>query len=339
MKRSFVLLTVVLITLMSIGCLISCGSPEAEEPIILRLAGPVPPMDPTAMGADAMAERFNERAGGKYIIEVHHAEQLVKIGESLDAVRKGVVEMCYWPVGLFGGVDIRFSSAEVPLLFNNVYAHNAAQDLLLPLYSEVLEENFNQKALSSNCAGGFQIGGDRPVKTLEDLDGLLVQAVSPSISDVISKLGGSPVTIPAVEGYQALEKGVVDLSVSTTDWWLQVKAYEVASHLTLVYLLSCNMMTSINLDVYNSLPEDIQEILLEEGLEAGHMASELFVKAEEETPVKLAELGMEIYVLDKAERDRWHELVRPYNDKLIADMGEFGQELMQIVDKVNSEHP
>jgi TRAP-type C4-dicarboxylate transport system substrate-binding protein len=339
LKRAFVLLTVAVVTLLSISCLISCAAPEAEAPVVLRLAGGVPPMDPTAIGASTLAERFNERAGGKYIIEVHHAEELVKIGESLDAVRTGVVEMCYWPLGLFGGVDIRFSSAEMPFLYNNVGAQSAAQELLLPLYSEILEKNFNQKALGSNCAGGFQVGGKKPVKTLEDWDGLLVQAISPSITDVVDILGGSPVYVPAVEGYTALDKGVVDISVMTTDWWLQVKAYEVASHLTLVYLLSCSMLTSINLDVWNSLPKNIQDILLEEGQQAGRETNNAFIKAEEETPAHLAEYGMEIYNLDKAERDRWQELIRPYNEKITSDMGEFGQKLTQIADKVNSEHP
>jgi TRAP-type C4-dicarboxylate transport system substrate-binding protein len=339
LKRALVLLTVVVVTLLSISCLVSCAAPEAEEPVVLRLAGSHPPMDPTAIGMNAMAERFNERAGGKYIIEVHHAEELIKVNESLDAVRRGVVEMCFWPVGLFGGVDIRFSSAEMPFLYNNVYAHSAAQEPLLPLYSEILEKNFNQKALGSNCAGGFQVGGNKPVKTLEDWDGLLVQAPSPSIADVVDILGGSPVHVSAFEVYDALQKGVVDASLIATTGWLQVKLYEVASHLTLVYLLPANVMMSINLDVWNSLPKNIQDILLEEGQQAGREIDNAMIKAEEETPVKLAECGMEIYTLDKAERDRWQELLRPYNEKLIADMGEFGQKLTQVVDKVNSEHP
>jgi TRAP-type C4-dicarboxylate transport system substrate-binding protein len=339
LKRAFVLLTVAVVTLLSISCLISCAAPEAEEPVILRVSTFTPPMDVTSMEAEAMAERFNERAGGKYIMEVHHSEELVKQPESFDAVRTGVVEMCYWPIGLAGGVDIRFSSAEIPFLYNNVDAHSAAQEPLLPLYSEILEENFNQKALSSYNSGGFQVGGNKPVKTLEDWDGLLVQSVSPLCADVIDILGGSPVFIPFIEGYTSLEKGVVDASLLTTFTWEQWRVYEVAHYLTLTYILPASCMMSINLDVWNSLPKNIQDILLEESQQMGRAVDSALVKQEEEAPAHLAEYGMEIYNLDEAERDRWQELLRPYNEKLIADMGEFGQKLMQVVDKVNSEHP
>jgi TRAP-type C4-dicarboxylate transport system substrate-binding protein len=338
-KRAFIFLIVMVITLMSIGCLISCGAPKAEEPVLLRVSTFSGPTDHVTAGAEAMAARFNERAGGKYVMEVHCAEELVKIGEGLDAVREGVVEIANWPVGLFGGVDKRFSSAEIPFLYNNAYAHGAAHELLLPLYSEILEESFNQKALACFSVGEFQIGGNKPVRTLEDWDGLLVQSVSPVTSDVTEILGGSPVFIPAVEGYQALEKGVIDAALQTTPYWLDWKAYEVASHLTLVYILGATVMASVNLDMYNSLPEDIQAILLEEGLEMGREVGDASLKREEETPNQLAELGMEIYVLDKAERDRWQELIRPYNESLIAGMGEFGQKVVQVADQVNSEYP
>jgi TRAP-type C4-dicarboxylate transport system substrate-binding protein len=338
-KRAFVLLTVVVVTLMSIGCLISCGSPEAEEPVLLRVSTFTPPMDPTSVEAEAMAARFNERAGGKYIMEVHHAEELVKVGEGLDAVRKGVVEIAYWPVGAFGGVDIRFSSSEIPFLYNNADAQYAAHELLLPLYSEFLEKDFNQKALGCFSAGGFHIGGNKQVRTLEDWDGLLVQSVSPVCTDVVEILGGSPVPMPFVEGYQALDKGVVDASLQATPYWLNWKIYEVASHLTLVYLLGTTVMASVNLDMYNSLPKDIQDILSEEGLVMAQGVGNALLQLEREAPDQLAELGMEIYVLPKAERDRWHEVLRPYNENLVAGMGEFGQKVVQIADKVNSEHP
>jgi TRAP-type C4-dicarboxylate transport system substrate-binding protein len=338
-KKAFVLLTVVVVTLMSIGCLISCGAPESEEPVILRVSGFLPPPDFTSVNAEAMAARFNERTGGEYVMEAHCAEELVKTGEGLDAVRTGVVEICYWPVGLFGGADIRFCSAEIPFLYNNIYAHSASQELLLPLYSEVLEENFNQKALTSWNVGGFHVGGTKPVKTMEDWKGLLVQSISPVTADVIGKLGGSPVPIPFIEGYQALEKGVVDASLQATNYWIGWKVYEVASHLTLVYLLPGSCIMSINLDVYNSLPKNIQDILLEESQQMGRATDEGAMRIEEESPPKLAEFGMEVYTLDKAERDKWHEMFRPYNDELIAGMGEFGQKVMQIADQVNSEHP
>jgi TRAP-type C4-dicarboxylate transport system substrate-binding protein len=55
--------------------------------------------DPTFVITSAMAERFNERTGGEYEIKIFPAETLVKVPESLDAIRTGAVEMGILPWG------------------------------------------------------------------------------------------------------------------------------------------------------------------------------------------------------------------------------------------------
>jgi hypothetical protein len=42
---------------------------------------------------------------------------------------------------------------------------------------------------------------------------------------------------------------------------------------------------------------------------------------------------------EEAERDRWHEVIRPYTEEQLASMGAFGEVLKQIADKANAENP
>ena len=337
MKRVFILLIVALVILMSIS-VVSC--PKApEKPVTLRFAGLWPPLDPVSTLFQGMADRFNERAGGDYIMEYHPGEALVKVMESLDAVRTGAVEMSAWPIGVFTSVDPRFAAAEVPFAFNNVNADAYAQELLLPMYSQFMEEKFNSKALTSFTCLALDVCSTKPVKTMDDWEGLLVQSVSPQASAFIENMGGSAVPMPFPEGYTALDKGVVDATMQSSMMMIMFKLNEVASYVTRGYLIPASLVAAINLDTWNSLPKNIQDILVEEGLKTQREANEFFIGTAEENTKTLSEMGVEVYILDKAERDKWREAVWPYSEKLIADMGDFGQEFLKVAETVNSKYP
>jgi TRAP-type C4-dicarboxylate transport system substrate-binding protein len=314
-------------------------APAPEEPILLRVATPWPPMDPPTVLIQEMADRFNARTGGRCTMEVHPGESLVKVQESLDAVRTGAVEMAGFPPGVFVSVDPRLAAAAMPFLFTGVKADAAAQELILPMYNEFMPDKFNQMMVDCFTNSGLEIASNKPIKTLEDWDGLLVHAISPVISQVIEILGGAPVSAPFVEGYSVLEKKVVDAGINATEFMLTFKIYEVADYLTTGYIVPSALTVTINMDTYNSLPDDIHKILAEESLQMHNDANTHFIKITDENPVKLVELGMEHYVLPPAERERWRDVVWPYTESLMADMGEWGQRLEQVAEQINSQYP
>jgi TRAP-type C4-dicarboxylate transport system substrate-binding protein len=86
------------------------------------------------------------------------------------------------------------------------------------------------------------------------------------------------------------------------------------------------------------MPQDIQKILLEEWQTTSRERNEYFIRKAKENLDTMRERGMEVILLDKAERDRYVEAVKPYVDKAIADMGDFGQKVRQIADEVNAKY-
>ena len=77
MKKVLMILIATVVILASFGSFISCGEEEPTEPVVLRLAGPWPPMDPVTEQLQAYADGFNARAPEGYTIEVHPGESLV----------------------------------------------------------------------------------------------------------------------------------------------------------------------------------------------------------------------------------------------------------------------
>ncbi len=353
MKR--IILALVVVVLMSGLIFGSCAEPESspspapspspspspapEKAVTLRLAIPWPPGDPPQVEIQKYADAFNARSGGKVVIQVHPAEALVKVQESLDAVRTGAVEMAGYPTGVFSSVDPRLATPEIPFLYTGINADAAAQDYLLPMYNEFMPEKFNQMFMGHFICLPNEMIGSKPVKTVADWDGLLVQSISPVVSQFIEAMGGSPVPSPFVEGYTVLEKKVVDASMLSPQFDVTFKVYEVAKYETLGYLIPAALTVAINMDTYNSLPKDMQDLLVEEGWNFHHSANEFFIGAYTDANNFLADNGVEIYQLPKAERDKWYDMVWPISEKLLADMGDFGPRVMEVANKVNAEFP
>ena len=83
------------------------------------------------------------------------------------------------------------------------------------------------------------------------------------------------------------------------------KLYEVAKYYTVFHGLGSLYAFTINSDVYNKMPEDIQDALNEEMSATAKSISEKYVNKFYELEPVLTELGVEYYYLPAAERDKW----------------------------------
>jgi TRAP-type C4-dicarboxylate transport system substrate-binding protein len=336
MRRSSVLLSVLVITLLVISLVISCA-PKPKETVLLRLATAFPGGCEMSLHLEEYANRFNERADGEYQIKHYPAETLVKTLEALDAVRTGAVEMTFAAPALFAGLDPRLGV--LPFMCSNSQANAAACQPLMERYDKIYQEKFNQKVVSCFQIGAMDLCSKNPVRTLEDWDGLLVGALDPDTANLTTAFGGAPVTIPWTEMYSSLEKGVIDAQFVGSEYMLIGKLTDILSHATFFYAIPSFQVVSINLDVWNAMPEHIQDILLEESQWQIKNRNEFYSKKLNDDIEALRALGMDCYILPKAERDRWIAAAQPIIDEKISAMGEFGVELKQITDEINRQYP
>ncbi len=313
-------------------------APPAKA-VILREAISHNPQDQIGEESIKMADRFTAATGGNYVLEAHTGQSLVTLPESFDAVRTGTVEIAQYPLGVFAQADGRFASAELPFLYNNVEANIAALDLLMPDYSAVLEENFNQRLLGIFTATSLDLISTKPVRIMEDWEGLLVQSIAPQCAVTIETLGGSPVSIPWPDAYTSLDKGVVDAGMFASNQVVIYNLDEVTDYIVPVYMVPTAMVAAINLDTWNSLPKDIQDLLMEEHMKTCGILNDIFAGLVYEHLVTLADRGMEVISLPEAERDRWREALTPYRESSLAEMGAFGQRVQEVADQVNAKYP
>jgi TRAP-type C4-dicarboxylate transport system substrate-binding protein len=319
------------------GCSSSSGG--TVKKVVLRENLIHPATDYMAEYTVTAAKRFNARFEGKYELTVHPGGALLGMAESLDGVRTGAVEIGQYPPGVFSNTDVRFASCEMPFLYNNIEANIAACDELLPVYSEMLEKSFNQKALALWTATSLDLLSKKPIKTIADWKGLNVMAINPPTAAVITTFGGAAVSIDFPDAYSSLSKGVVDAGMYATTQMVEYNMWEVADFCVPVYMVPTFIVSAINLDTWKSLPKDVQDALLEEHQQMAHDLNALYEVLVTTNPDTLASHGVEIYILPKAERDKWHQAMQPWIDEKMNAMGDFAKKVQKIADEINAKYP
>ena len=87
------------------------------------------------------------------------------------------------------------------------------------------------------------------------------------------------------------------------------------------------------------MPGDLQKIIVDVGKQQQIESNNFFISVAEDNSVTLRKMGVDVYHLPKAERDRWAEIVKPYCDKLYEDMGpEFAAAVKKAAKAVNAKY-
>ncbi len=105
----------------------------------------------------------------------------------------------------------------------------------------------------------------KALRTLADFEGLKTRSHAAALSDWIQGMGAEAQFVAFSEVYTALERGILDAGVTGSTPGHGQRWYEVTEYLNgpLKSLLSTNNV--INADVWNDIPADLQQILIEEG--------------------------------------------------------------------------
>lgn len=170
-------------------------------------------------GLGSSPERFAENvakmSGGRLLIKVHGAGEIVPALGVFDAVSLGNVEMGHSSPYYWGG---KMTGAA---FFTTVPFGLTAQEQNGWLYYgggiELWREAYAPFNLVPLAGGnsGIQMAGwfNREINSVADLKGLKMRM--PGIAGtVLSRLGGTPVTLPGGEIYTAMQTGVID----ATEW-------------------------------------------------------------------------------------------------------------------------
>lgn len=208
------------------------GTPQ--QVIRWRMPTHAPPADPLTKTAQHFAQLVRNALNGRLIIEVYSSGGLFPVGQTLDTVSRGSVEIAvtyiaYWVAE--GPVFILFSSRPEPLSKPDevVYYFNAVRDIL----SKRLETRGVQLIGMLNINPPETVmSAKKPIASLSDFKGFVIRSIGLS-GDFYAALGARPMTMPGPELYQALQLGTID----GAEWGGWLDNYFLGLHEVVKYVL------------------------------------------------------------------------------------------------------
>ena len=215
------------------------------------------------------APNLEERTNGQLTITVSSFPELGLAGpDTLSLVSDGTLAMANIYTGYVAG---ELPAIEVQSLWG-IYPdwetmYYSLTDMHPQLEAMVAEETGGGIIVNHNWYSGNDqfFFSKTPLRSLEDFEGLKTRSHAAALSDWIEGMGAEAQFIAFSEVYTALERGILDAGVTGSTPGYGQRWYEVSSYLNgpLKSLLSTNNV--INADVWEQIPADLQQILIEEG--------------------------------------------------------------------------
>ena len=273
-------------------------------------------------------EQVEARTNGRVTFTHYYMNSLTKGAECLDGVSSGVSDVATL---ICGYNPQKHFLNQVPFAVpfgpeDNVLALSAWNQLREACPEVDAEsEKFNVKVLFPYVLGPYILEAKTPIHTLEDLQGKKILISGEWGAKMIESLGAVPLGLPTPERYVALQTVAADGSVLGYDISLGFKLYELCKYTTLTGFGSWMAgLCVINMDTWDSLPKDIQEIMIEVGKEASEWQATVAMEEDLATRQRLeAEEGVTFYELPFEERVRWANAM----PNLPADYVDMGEEM------------
>lgn len=305
MKKVLLLaaMMMVILVLAACGSDTEGGSSAEGEDYTLRLGITQNDKNAEYQALEQFKEGVEERTEGAVKVETYHSDQLASVPDLIEQASVGTSVGTITDAAQLGDLKKEFSILQSPYMFDD---GEQVQTLLDSDLFQTWVDDFSTQGLQV-LAFNFRLGErnlatTELIESAEDLEGMVIRTSGAEIvNETVSAMGGSPSGMPWTEAYPGLQQGVIDGVEAHNLAIYESSMYEVIDHIakTNHYQLVSSLVVSA--DWFNSIPEEYQEIVLEEAAAAGDLASEVAGEKSAEYEELMKEAGVEFHEVNREE--------------------------------------
>lgn len=307
------------------------GCQQIQPYKILPLGHGLPTTHPVHNAMVFMANRLEEKSGGKMKIKIYSDAQLGEERVLTELIQIGSLAMTKVSASVMTNFAPEYGVLETPYLFKN--PEHGYRVMEGPIGKEILSkgEQFWLRGLCFYDAGSRSFyTKEKPVLHPDDLKGLKIRVQnSQNMVNMVNTLGGSATPIPYGELYTALQQGVVDGAENNPPSLFTSRHYEVCKYYSMDQHTSTPDVLIISTRVWNSLTEQEKTWLQEAADESAQEQKKLWAASVLESMKEMRAAGVEVHTPEKS----------PFVDKIapiIAQMKEERPEVYTFYQKIKA---
>jgi TRAP-type C4-dicarboxylate transport system substrate-binding protein len=241
------------------------GVPAAaqQQPIELKLAYFVGDQHAMSKWLIKWAEQLEKDSGGRLVVKRFPASQMGPVQQHYDFVRTGQADIAWF---LHGATPGRFPLTEVVqvpyLMGSSEIGTKALNDPeLRAKYLDPEHKGVKVLILLTHQPGQIHTT-KKPIRTTDDMKGMRLRFVSPTVRDFVAGLGGTPVGVQPTEHVEQMQKGTIDgVFIDYGGAGIAFKMGGVVKHTTEMYSYVSSFGIGMNPDTWNKLPPDLQAMI------------------------------------------------------------------------------
>ena len=298
-----------------------------EKQVVLKLGHAVAPEHPYHLGAVRFSELVAQRTNNKVKIDVYPSTQLGNERDMVEGLQLGTIDLVVTSTGPLGGFVPKMFVVDLPFLFRD--REHAYKVLDGPMGRDLLDA-FSAKGIKGLAfwENGFrQITNNvRPIEKPEDLKGIKIRTMENKVHLASFKaFGASPTPMAWSEVYTALQQKTIDAQENPIAIIYHQKIFEVQKYLTLTGHFYSPTPLLMSLKAFESLPKDIQKIMLDTAIECATYERNLLRDSEAKQIAEIKAKGMQVATPNK----------KPFQDAAAPVYKEFEAEFgKETIDKI-----
>src|SRR5258708_20797995 len=232
----------------------------------------------------------------------------MKTIRQFSAVRKGALELSFYPISYAGGEFPELNIGLMPGLVSS-YAQGAAwkKSPVGQKFGDFLASK-GVIILSWIWQAGVMASRGNPIVNPEDAKGLKIRGGSREMDMMLQAAGATTLSTPSNELYQAMQPGACDAATTSSTSLISVRLEEVAKSLTTGrgksywFMLEPLIMSK---EIFDKLPRSQQDVIIGLGVELEQFGTKEAMADDQKVAEVYAKKGAKVADLDDAIVEKW----------------------------------
>ena len=255
-----------------------------------------------------------ERTKGELKIDLRSHDSLIKLDNIKRAVQSGQVQIGEIRMGVYGNEQEMFNLDNIPGVVPTFDKSRKLMEAQKPFYDEWFGRN-GMRVITYVAWPGQGFFTADPINSLDDLKGVKLRIYSQQTQVMGEKLGTQAIILPFAEVPQAFATGMIEALWTSAQSGTDVQVWDYLDVFTYTGTMHNKNAVIVNERALRALPEDIRQIVIEEGEAATARGWELAKAASEERENVLKEHGIAINQAPQDVLDRIDEIGK----EMVAD--------------------